>query len=97
MDWIYFNQIFSYLGPVRQTLLLVFTEVTWGTAHVMRKRLGKLRSLIQLALLILLFFWCGTTLRLHMSDLVFSIIMLTTFCGTFVLNGPSCVGKPGNA
>jgi hypothetical protein len=46
-----------------------------------------IKSLIQLTLLILLFSWSGTRLHLHMGDLVFSIIMLTGFCSTFVLNG----------
>jgi hypothetical protein len=46
-----------------------------------------IKSLIQLTLLILLFSWSGTRLHLHMGDLLFGIIMLTTFCSTFVFNG----------
>lgn len=87
VDWIHFHKFFSYLGPVGVGILILFTVVIWGTAQVKKARLGTVKSLIQLTLLILLFSWSGTKLHLHMSDLVFSIIMLTTFASTFVFNG----------
>jgi YkoY family integral membrane protein len=87
VDWIHFHKLFSYLGSVGVGVLLLFTVVVWGTAQVRKARLRTIKSLIQLTLLILFFSWSGTRLRLHMSDLVFSIIMLTTFSSTFVLNG----------
>jgi YkoY family integral membrane protein len=87
VNWSHFSKLFSYLGPVGVGLLALFALVIWGTAHVKRERLGTVKSLIQLTLLILLFSWSGTRLHLHMSDLVFSIVMLTTFCGTFLFNG----------
>lgn len=87
IDWVHFSQFFKYLGTIGVALLIVFTAAIWGTAHVKIKRLGILKSLIQLALLILLFSWGGTTLQLHMSDMVFSIVMISTFCGTFLFNG----------
>jgi YkoY family integral membrane protein len=88
VNWVHFSQFFKYLGTIGVTLLVVFTAAIWGTAHVKRKRLGIFKSLIQLVLLILLFSWSGTTLRMHMSDLAFSIVMLSIFCGTFLFNGP---------
>jgi hypothetical protein len=87
VDWIHFNKLFAYLGPVGVGVLILFTVVVWGTAQVRKARLLTIKSLIQLTLLILLFSWSGTRLHLHMSDLVFSIIMLSTFCSTFVFNG----------
>ena len=87
VDWIHFNKLFAYLGPVGVGVLILFTVVVWGTAQVRKARLLTIKSLIQLTMLILLFSWSGTRLHLHMSDLVFSIIMLSTFCSTFVFNG----------
>lgn len=87
VDWHHFSNFFSYIGPVGVVLLAIFTLVIWGTAHVKKERLLVVKSLIQLSLLVLFFSWSGTKLHLHMSDLVFSIVMLTTFCGTFLLNG----------
>jgi YkoY family integral membrane protein len=87
VDWIHFSKLFSYIGPVGVGLVVLFTVVVWGTAQVKKARLRTVKSLIQLTLLILLFSWSGTKLHLHMSDLVFSIIMLTTFASTFVFNG----------
>jgi YkoY family integral membrane protein len=87
VDWIHFSKFFDSLGSVGVGLLVLFTVVIWGTAHVKKARLGMIKSLIQLTLLILFFSWIGTTLHLHMSDLVFSILMLTTFASTFVFNG----------
>ncbi len=88
VDWIHFNKFFAYLGPVGVGVLILFTVVVWGTAQVKKARLRTIKSLIQLTLLILFFSWSGTRLHLHMSDLVFSIIMLSTFCSTFIFNGP---------
>jgi hypothetical protein len=68
-------------------VLLVLTVAVWGTAQVRKARLLAIKSLIQLTLLILFFSWSGTRLHLHMGDLLFGIIMLTTFCSTFVFNG----------
>ena len=87
VDWVHFNKLFTYMGPVGVGVLLVITVAVWGTAQVRKDRLHTIKSLIQLTLLILFFSWSGTRLHLHMSDLLFSIIMLTTFCSTFVLNG----------
>ena len=87
VDWIHFNKFFSYLGPVGVGILILFTVVVWGTAQVRKARLTTIKSLIQLTVLIHFFSWSGTKLHLHMSDLVFSIIMLATFSSTFVLNG----------
>ncbi|MDH3898408.1 MAG: hypothetical protein OEV18_13590 [Deltaproteobacteria bacterium] len=87
VDWVHFNNLFAYLGPVGVGILIVLTVAVWGTAQVRKARLLTIKSLIQLTLLILLFSWSGTRLHLHMGDLVFSIIMLTTFCSTFVFNG----------
>ena len=87
VDWIHFNKFFSYLGPVGVGILILFTTVIWGTAQVNKARLGTVKSLIQLTLLIMFFSWSGTKLHLHMSDLVFSIIMLATFASTFFFNG----------
>jgi YkoY family integral membrane protein len=87
VDWVHFNKLFAYLGPVGVGILIVLTVAVWGTAQVRKARLLTIKSLIQLTLLILLFSWSGTRLHLHMGDLVFSIIMLTTFCSTFVFNG----------
>jgi hypothetical protein len=66
--------------------MLVLTVAVWGTAQVRKARLLTIKSLIQLTLLILFFSWSGTRLRLHMSDLLFSIIMLATFSSTFIFN-----------
>jgi YkoY family integral membrane protein len=87
VDWVHFNNLFAYLGPVGVGILIVLTVAVWGTAQVRKARLLTIKSLIQLTLLILLFSWSGTRLHLHMGDLVFSIIMLTGFCSTFVFNG----------
>jgi len=87
VDWIHFHKLFTYIGPVGVGVLLVLTAAVWGTARVRKARLGTIKSLVQLTLLILFFSWSGTRLYLHMSDLVFSIIMLTTFCSTFIFNG----------
>jgi hypothetical protein len=87
VDWIHFQKLFAYLGSVGVGVLVLFTIVVWGTAQVRKARLGTVKSLIQLTLLILLFSWSGTRLHLHMSDLVFSIVMLTTFSSTFIFNG----------
>lgn len=87
VDWVHFNNLFAYLGPVGVGILIVLTVAVWGTAQVRKARLLTIKSLIQLTLLILFFSWSGTRLHLHMGDLVFSIIMLTTFCSTFVFNG----------
>lgn len=87
VDWVHFNNLFAYLGPVGVGILIVLTVAVWGTAQVRKARLLTIKSLIQLTLLILLFSWSGTRLHLHMGDLVFSIIMLSTFCSTFVFNG----------
>jgi hypothetical protein len=87
VDWVHFNKLFTYLGPVGVGVLIVLTVAVWGTAQVRKARLLTIKSLIQLTLLILLFSWSGTRLHLHMGDLVFSIIMLTGFCSTFVFNG----------
>ena len=88
VDWIHFDKFFSYMGPVGVGVLILFTAVIWGTAQVRKARLGTIKSLIQLTLMILFFSWSGTRLHLHMSDLVFSLIMLATFASTFVLNKP---------
>jgi YkoY family integral membrane protein len=87
VDWIHFNKLFTYLGPAGVGVLILFTVVVWGTAQVRKTRLRTIKSLIQLTLLILFFSWSGTRLHLHMSDLVFSIIMLATFSSTFIFNG----------
>ena len=87
VDWIHFQRLFAYLGPVGVGVLILFTVVVWGTAQVKKARLRTIKSLIQLTLLIFFFSWSGTRLHLHMSDLVFSIVMLTTFSSTFVFNG----------
>jgi YkoY family integral membrane protein len=87
VDWVHFNKLFTYMGPVGVGVLLVLTVAVWGTAQVRKARLLTIKSLIQLTLLILLFSWSGTRLHLHMGDLLFGIIMLTTFCSTFVFNG----------
>jgi YkoY family integral membrane protein len=86
VDWIHFNRLFSYLGPVGVGVLVVFTVAVWGTAQVRKERLGTIKSIIQLTLIILFSSWSGTRLGLHMSDLVFGIMMLATFCSTFVFN-----------
>jgi YkoY family integral membrane protein len=86
VDWIHFHRLFSYLGPVGVGVLILFTVVVWGTAQVRKARLRTIKSLIQLTLLILFFSWSGTRLHLHMTDLVFGIIMLATFSSTFILN-----------
>jgi YkoY family integral membrane protein len=88
VDWIHFYKLFSYLGTVGVGILVVFTVVVWGTAQVNKERLGTIKSIIQLTLMILFFSWTGTRLRLHMSDLVFSVILLATFFSTFILNKP---------
>jgi YkoY family integral membrane protein len=87
VDWVHFNKLFAYMGPVGVGILLVLTVAIWGTAQVRKARLLTIKSLIQLTLLILLFSWSGTRLHLHMGDLLFGIIMLATFCSTFVFNG----------
>jgi YkoY family integral membrane protein len=88
VDWIHFDNFFSYLDPVGVGVLILFTVVIWGTAQVRKARLRTIKSLIQLTLMILFFSWSGTKLHLHMSDLVFSLIMLATFASTFILNKP---------
>jgi YkoY family integral membrane protein len=87
VDWIHFHKLFAYIGPVGVGVMLVLTVAVWGTAQVRKARLLTIKSLIQLTLLILFFSWSGTRLHLHMSDLLFSIIMLATFSSTFIFNG----------
>ena len=87
VDWIHFHKLFTYMGPVGVGVLFVITVAVWGTAQVRKARLLTIKSLIQLTLLILFFSWSGTRLHLHMGDLVFSIIMFSVFCSTFVFNG----------
>jgi YkoY family integral membrane protein len=87
VDWIHFQRFFKYLGPVGTGVLILFLVSIWGTAQVRKERLGTIKSLIQLSLLILFFSYAGTTFHVHLSDLVFSIIMLATFASTFVFNG----------
>jgi len=88
VDWIHFHKLFSYLGPVGVGVLVVFTVAVWGTAQVRKERLGPIKSIIQLTLMILFFSWSGTRLHLYMSDTIFALIMLATFASTFVLNKP---------
>lgn len=88
VDWIHFQKFFSYLGPVGVGILVLFTVAVWGSAQVKKERLGTIKSIIQLTLMILFFSWSGTKLHLHMSDLVFSLIMLATFGSTFIFNKP---------
>jgi YkoY family integral membrane protein len=87
VDWIHFHKLFAYIGPVGVGVVLVLTVAVWGTAQVRKARLLTIKSLIHLTLLILFFSWSGTRLHLHMSDLLFSIIMLATFSSTFIFNG----------
>lgn len=97
VDWIHFDKFFSYLDPVGVGVLILFTVVIWGTAQVRKARLRTIKSLIQLTLMILFFSWSGTKLHLHMSDLVFSLIMLATFASTFILNKPYVRWQRSNA
>jgi hypothetical protein len=87
VDWIHFHRFFSYLGPVGVGVLILFLVTVWGTAQVRKERLGTIKSLIQLSLLILFFSYAGSTFQVHLSDLAFSIIMLATFASTFIFNG----------
>jgi YkoY family integral membrane protein len=87
VDWIHFYRFFSYLGPVGVGVLILFLVTVWGTAQVRKERLGTIKSLIQLSLLIVFFSYTGSTFDVHLSDLAFSIIMLATFASTFVFNG----------
>jgi len=86
VDWIHFHRLFSYLGSVGVGILVVFAVAVLGSAQVKKERLGAIKSIIELTLMILFFSWSGTRLHLHMSDLVFGIVMLATFCSTFVFN-----------
>ena len=88
VEWIHFHRLFSYLGPVGVGVMVVFTLAVWGTAQVRKERLGTIKSIIQLTLIILFSSWSGTRLDLHMSDLVFGIMMLATFASTFVFSEP---------
>ena len=96
-DWVHFHKLFSYLEPVGVGILVVFTVVVWGTAQVKKERLGTIKSIVQLTLMILLFSWSGTKLHLHMSDLVFSIMVLATFASTFIFNKPYVRWQRGGA
>jgi len=96
-DWVHFHKLFSYLGPVGVGILVIFTVVVWGTAQVQKERLGTIKSIVQLTLMILLFSWSGTKLHLHMSDLVFSIMVLATFASTFIFNKPYVRWQRGGA
>jgi YkoY family integral membrane protein len=86
VDWAHFDYFFSYLGPPGILVLAIFGVVIWGTAHVRKDQLRAVKALIELSLLVMLFSWSSTKLHLHMSDMVFSIIMLTTFASTFFFN-----------
>jgi YkoY family integral membrane protein len=86
VDWIHFSRFFSYIGVAGLVVLILFAVVIWGTAQIRVQRLKAVQGLISLIPMIILFSWSGTKLHLHMSDLVFSIIMLTTFASTFLLN-----------
>ena len=97
VNWVHFYKLFSYLGPVGVGILLVFTVVIWGTAQVNKERLGTIKSIVQLTLMILFFSWSGTKLHLHMSDLVFSLIVLATFASTFIFNRPYVHWQRGDA
>lgn len=87
VHWAHFQGLFAYVGEPGVWVVAIFAVVIWGTARIKVTRLKTIRNLIQLTAAILFFSWSGTKLHLHMSDLVFSIIMLTTFCATFALNG----------
>jgi YkoY family integral membrane protein len=87
VNWVHFMNLSEYLGPTGVWVLAIFAVVIWGTAHIKRARLRTVKNLITLSAIILFFSWSGTRLHVHMSDLVFSIVMLSTFSGTFVLNG----------
>lgn len=86
VDWIHFSSFFRYIGVAGIVVLILFAVVIWGTAQIRVQRLKAVQGLISLISMIMLFSWSGTKLHVHMSDLVFSIIMLTTFASTFLLN-----------
>ncbi|MFA9614062.1 MAG: hypothetical protein ACERK9_08935, partial [Deltaproteobacteria bacterium] len=48
VDWVHFNKLFAYLGPVGVGILIVLTVAVWGTAQVRKARLLTIKSLIQL-------------------------------------------------
>jgi YkoY family integral membrane protein len=86
VEWIHFAHFFNYIGTGGIVVLVVFGVAVWGTAQIKVQRLKAIQGLIILVPLVVLFSWSGTKLHMHMSDLVFSIIMLGTFSSTFVLN-----------
>lgn len=86
VDWVHFARFFSYIGPAGTGVLTLFAVVIWGTAQIRAQRLKAVQGLIVLVSVVMLFSWTGTRLHLHMSDLVFSIVMLATFASTFALN-----------
>jgi YkoY family integral membrane protein len=86
VDWIHFKNLFIYLGPPGIIVLLIFVAVIWGTSHIKKGHLQTLKSLIKLFMIVTMFCWSGNKLHLHMSDLVFGIVMLVTFVSTFLFN-----------
>jgi YkoY family integral membrane protein len=86
VDWVHFSNFFSYIGPTGIGTLILFAVVVWGASQRRQHQLKSLKALFAVAAVIGFFSWAGTGLHLHMSDLVFSIILLVTFSCTFVFN-----------
>jgi len=85
VNWGHFVGISASVGPAGVWGAVLLAVVIWATAFKV-VGLRTIRNLLQLAVIILFFSWSGTKLHIHMSDLTFSIIMLTTFASTFGLN-----------
>ncbi len=87
VDWVHFSKLFEYLGPEGILVIGIFVLAVRGTAHVKRTQVSALNSLINLAAVIIFFSYITTNFHMHMGDMLFSFIMLSTFLSTFVLNG----------
>jgi len=87
VDWSHLDALVSPLDRTTLAAILLGALVLWIISHLLRPRLNLLKSLLQLAVLLLAIPWASTRWHLHMGDLTFSIIMLATFASTFLLNG----------
>lgn len=86
VKWDHFQYFIDYIGIAGIFVIILFAALLWSAGLIHPRRYGAMRGHIQLAALIMFFSWTGTRLHLHMSDLVFSLLMLTVFGATFVFN-----------
>ncbi|OGP59646.1 MAG: hypothetical protein A2V65_02385 [Deltaproteobacteria bacterium RBG_13_49_15] len=86
VDWKHFDELILYIGAPIVWGIVIAAFILWVAALIRPRKLIAFRKLIHLSAIALIFSWTGTKFEIHMSDLMFAVIMLTVFCSTFVFN-----------